>query len=286
MIFSMSGIDINHSDCGRVLNTVASKCARFYVAEHSSTLAKILLVAGAIGAIVAAATPFGLGGLAVTIAVINSPHLLVTIGSICAIAYFVLKMMKYEMSWSLDFSEECETQKQEKEVVDILGGKAAFEALPRLSTAKTVFNDIYQNGTGGSPGFIPDPSGSKSPIRLIPIWSDYEVEDYNKILAGLAPSHVGSNPITVDVDYLERPFISVCVREKNRQNKTDAFVSTLFLEHAYCWGRAGHAGHVFKDYHGGGKGPSAVRKAETVFKENMEILRQLQEGTHSTHELV
>ena len=75
--------------------------------------------------------------------------------------------------------------------------------------------------------------------------------------------------------------------EKNIQNKADAFVATLFFQHVVrnCWGRAGHAGNVFKDYHGP-KGPEGIRKAETIFKENMDILRQLQDGTHPTHELV
>jgi hypothetical protein len=69
---------------------------------------------------------------------------------------------------------------------------------------------------------------------------------------------------------------------KKKNNPANVFVDTLFLNCVSSppsWKRAGHAEAVFKDW-------ISIEERMRNFEENMEILKQLQEGIHPTFELV
>jgi hypothetical protein len=244
-ISNFIGIDLNYSDCGRRLD-FPGKCARFFVAEHSTLISKITLVAAIIGTAAVALSPYALGLLAGKIVIATFPHLLVH-PSIMLIALAILITTACEVEFSGAFYNEYQVQRQEQRIVDALGGKDAYDVLPQLSADD--INNIHSQ---------------KVPFDKYPFYTGY--------LDAIKPHHVKNQPITVGVDAINRPFIAVYVKEKSKPAALP-FVETFFQRHnppdCKSWYRAGHDGNIFVDN----------------FDDDIQILRQLMDGTHSTHEL-
>jgi hypothetical protein len=277
--FLSSSSRIEYSDFGRPLFYAAGNYVRFYLAIESPVVSKVILASSIILEVGSLIIPPILAISAAKFAIVSSSNLLVKMGCVAVISLVTLKIIKDNLLWKIKILEEYVVQKQEKQLVDILGGKAFYASLPRLACVEDVFNDIKQNGLGGNPNtFKPT---SNAPIFHLPIeYCSNKVKYCKKFLNGLAPHHVGLNPITVDVDFRNRPFVSVCVKEKN--NPAIVFVDTLFLSCVSTppsWRRAGHAQAVFRDW-------VSIEEVMRNFEENMDILKQLQEGTHPTFELV
>ena len=276
------GTDINYSPCQRKLSS-AGQCVRFLQATESSpTISKILLVVSKIGIIMGLLSPLVGGALAIKATLLMAPPLAVTVISICVIACVVLKIMKAQRVWGNQLEQEWSMQKQERGLVDALGGQQAYEALPKLVSITEVFDDIRTHGIQGNPdGFKFNFNQVEPPFRrIIPAVSSEQ--DLNNFFNGMKPQHVGFKPITADTDYLHRPFIAVCVKDKRMGNNTNRiphiFVETLFIDRN--WNKGGpDANGVFKQRQNFGAD-------ENTFKENLAILKQLRQGTHPDFELV
>jgi hypothetical protein len=86
-------------------------------------------------------SPYALGLLAGKIVIAASPSLWVTIPSIMLIALSILVAAASEFEFFDAFRNEYQVQQQERRIVDALGGKDAYNALPQLSA--TDINNIH-----------------------------------------------------------------------------------------------------------------------------------------------
>lgn len=123
----LTNIDVKRSPCGRDLG-LKGQIAN--LAIKSSTLAKVVFVAGLIGLAMVCFIPWNLGSLVNKMIVKSSlsiadkavSHLFVKFGEIIAV-YFGI-------NWLGGFLAEYLVQQQEKQVVQALGGQGAYHALP------------------------------------------------------------------------------------------------------------------------------------------------------------